>query len=152
MKTPTPTTGIDLDGLATEAENLDWTIDEYHSVTGPDGRTVELNGFASVMAGGERQRASRARTKLIVDVLKAFPATVSALRASQQVAKEQAETIGELVGALEGFNVKGAQIVSGTSETLTVRLPLEVIVRASAAVSRAHTRPSGGDAGGEQSQ
>ncbi len=63
--------------LATEALTLDWRITEYHDVEGPDGRTVELNGFASVMAGGERQRQARNRTKVVVEVLKAFPALLA---------------------------------------------------------------------------
>lgn len=74
---------LDLEGLADEAAKLEWTITKYHDVEGPDGRTVELNGFASVMAGGERQRWSRARTKLVVDVLAAFPGAIAALRASE---------------------------------------------------------------------
>lgn len=78
---------------------------------------------------------------------------LSALRASQQVAKEQAEIIGELVGE----NNRLGDEVLGLN--LRVSLAIDQIDREGhgwpaeivrAALSR--TRPSGGDADGEQSQ
>lgn len=86
---------------------------------------------------------------------------ISALRASQQVAKEQADALAEfadfadLIDAeTEGFmDSDPVALVLVPDEPKAVemtRLPISAFYRARTALS--HTRPSGGDAGGEQSQ
>lgn len=94
-KTTTP----DLAYLADEARDLNWSVDEYGTVVTPDGRTVTVNGFASIMAYSEAQIAARRRTALIVEVLKAFPALLDAYAEQGRKLEGLVETLQRIAAA-----------------------------------------------------
>jgi hypothetical protein len=57
---------------------------------------------------------------------------------------EAAAVMRDLVEALEGFNVKERNIVIGTADTLTIRVPIAAIQKAAAALSKVKPLTSGG--------
>lgn len=120
MTTPTPTTGIDLDGLESAARAA-------------AGATV--SGFTTHPKIADFERAFTPATALSL---------ISALRASQQVAKEQAETIGELVRA-------GEALLDSIDLTDPLQWGCSTVAYSDfqSAILKARTRPSGGDADGE---
>jgi len=65
-----------------------WSIDEWGSVNGPDGRTIEINGVASVCSPGVRQDIAKANARLIA----AAPELLEALQKSA-VALEEASKL-----------------------------------------------------------
>lgn len=78
-----------LEQLAAGAAQLHWSIDEYGTVITPDRRTAEMNGFATICGYGEAQQASKARARLVVDIVNAFPGLVAELTALRQKVARQ---------------------------------------------------------------
>jgi len=74
------------------ATNLPWTRNKYGEVLGANGRTVELNGFASVVSPGVRQDEAKANAVAVILAVNSHDELIAALRECR--AALTAETIG----------------------------------------------------------
>lgn len=121
--TTTPEGRRELKALAEKAAELNWSLDEYGTIRTPDRRTAEVNGFASICGYGEPQKAAKARARLLVDLVKAFPSLLAALEEAREREAEQTKAFDLLVSTVLAARTTNTRTyMEGLADDLNVAL------------------------------